>query len=801
VAEYNLIGKDFAPQDLVAKITGRAKYAEDYRAEGMLFTKLLLSPLPHARVRSIDYTDALALPGVVAILTADEVPQDDHPFEACLTNEPLYEGAPVLAVAAVDETTAANAIELIRVDFEPLPFALNPLDSLRPGGSNANLNGNVYRGRDLEELKWDQSVFDAVGPDQMPLGEAADEWEFGEGGVEAGFANADYILEETLYTQSVSHHPMEPRTAMAYWQNGKVYIHSSVQSVAQSRRGIADRLGLEFEDVVLISEFCGGGFGSKIRGSVTEVIPALLSRKAGRPVMMRVTRAEETAFGRGRPGFIGWAKMGFRQDGKMTALDLFLVQDNGPYGRQGDSGTSGDCAALTYTPETMRFRNTAVLTNTPPRAAQRGPGGTQIVSVLEPMLDRAARGLNMDRLQIRLINSPTADTQFGRAGSALTSCYAPEALRRGAELFNWAERSQQSGQRNGSKSRGVGVALSAYYGGTSGWDGLLIIRPDGRLYIHQGVGNLGTHSCIDTAKAAAEVLGVEWENCEVVFGNTSRHLPHSSTQSGSQTTHAHTRANHAVGEAMRGLLQELAALELGGSPSNYTVGGGRVYRTGAPGSGLTFAQAAERAIARGGKFSGGELPEDINEMTRNSATALAGQGLIAAAKDNYPHTARTYSFVATFLEVDVDLETGESTILDVTSVADCGTVLNPRSLAAQANGGVTQGIGIARSSKWVIDPTWGVHLSKRMEASKPPTMLDVPTTFTFEAVNLPDPQNPVGSKGIGEPPVGAGAGALICAVEDAIGGLHPSHAPVTPDKVLSIIENGCLPCGRLETHV
>lgn len=801
MAEYNLIGQSFVPQDLVAKITGRAKYAEDFRAEGMLYTKLLTSPLPHARVRSIDYSEALRLPGVVAVLTADEVPQDEFPFEACLTNEPRYEGEPILAVAAEDETTAANAIELIKVDFEPLPFALNPLESLRAGAPNAHLNGNIYRGRDLEELKWDQSVFDAAGPDQMPLGEAAEEWEFGEGGVEAGFARADYVIEETLNCHSVTHHPMEPRTAMAYWQNGKLYMHSSVQSTAQSRRGIADRLGLEFEDVVFISEYCGGGFGSKIRGSVTEVIPALLARKTGRPVMMRVTRADETAFGRARPGMLGWARMGFRRDGRMTALDLFLVQDNGPYSRQGDSGTASDVAALMYTPETMRFRNTPVLTNTPPRAAQRGPGGVQIVSMLEPMMDRAARALDLDRLQIRLVNAPTGDTRFGRLQASLTSCRAPEALRRGAELFNWAERSQRSGQRNGSKSRGVGVALSAYYGGTSGWDGLLIIRPDGKLYIHQGVGNLGTHSVMDTAKAAAEVLNVDWENCEVVWGNSTNHLPHSSTQSGSQTTHAHTRANHAVGMAMRGLLQELAALELGGSPANYVVGGGRVYRQGSPGVGLTFAQAAERAIARGGKFSGEELPEDINEMTRNSATALAGQGLIAAAKDNYPHTARTYSFVASFIEVDVDVETGEHTILDVTSVADCGTVLNPRSLTAQANGGVIQGIGIARSLKWSIDPTWGVHLAKRMEAAKPPTMLDIPTTLTFEAVNLPDPQNPVGAKGIGEPPVGAGAGALVCAIEDAIGGQHPSHQPVTPDKILSIIENGCLPCGRLETHV
>ncbi|MQA90008.1 MAG: molybdopterin-dependent oxidoreductase [Gemmatimonas sp.] len=798
MADFKLIGQSFAPQDLVAKITGRAKYAEDFRAEGMLFTKLLSSPMPHCRVRSIDYSAALELEGVVAVLTPDEVPQEEHPFEPALTNEPVYEGEPILAVAAVDEVTAANAIELIRVDYEPLPFVLNPLDSLRPGGPDANTGGNVYNGREITTLKWDQSVFDGVGPDQMPIGPGTeeDQWEYGD--LEAGFANADLVIEETLYCQSVSHHPMEPRTSMAYWQNGKLYMHGSAQSTAQARRAIADRVGVELDDVFFIAEYCGGGFGSKIRGSVLEVIPALLSRKAGRPVMMRITRAEETMMGRARPGMLGHARLGMRRDGRITALDLFLVQDNGPYSRQGDSSTSGDVSALGYTPEAMRASTVSVLTNTPPRAAQRGPGGVQIVSMLAPVVSRAARQLGVDPLQVHLVNAPNHETEFGRGPYPITSAYVTEALTQCGELFNWSERRQRSGQRNGSKVRGVGMALSPYYGGTSGWDGLVVIRPDGKLYIHQGVGNLGTHSVVDTAKAAAEALDFPWENTEVVWGHSSRHLPHSSSQSGSQTTHAHTRANWVVGEFAKTLLQELAALELGGSSSAYQVSGGRVF---GPGGSLTFAQAAERAIARGGKFDGHELPEDINDMTRTSATALAGQGLVAAAKDNLPHTARTYSFVVSMIELDLDLETGMHEILNVTSVADCGTVLNPRSLIAQGNGGVIQGIGIAQSFKWAIDPTWGVHLSKRIEATKPPTMLDIPTELIFAAVDLPDPQNPVGSKGIGEPPVGAGAGALVCAIEDAMGGQHPSHQPLTPDKILSIVENDCLPCGRLETHV
>jgi len=802
MADYKLIGQSIAPHDLIAKITGRAKYAEDYRAEGMLFTKLLASPMPHARVRRIDFSAALEMPGVVAILTADEVPPAEPGNEPLLTNEPHYEGEPILAVAAVDELTAANAIESIRIDLEPLPFVLNPLDSLRPDGPDAHLEGNVWRGMppEVARLKWPRDVFDAVGPDEMPRGEHTEEWSFGED-VDAVFARSDLVIEETLYHQSQTHHPMEPRTSMAYWQNGKLYLHCSTQSVAVTRRRVADQLGIPLDDVVLICEYCGGGFGSKAGGTQIDLLPALLARKTGRPVMMRITRAEETTFGRARQGMLGWAKMGFRRDGRLLALDLFLVQDNGPYQRMGDMLSASGTASLNYSPESMRWRAIAVLTNTPPRSAQRSPGGAQAVAMLDPMFDRAARQLGLDRLAIRMINAPGQDGTYGAERTPVTSSYAREALSRGAELFRWTERSQRSGERNGTKVRGVGVSLANYSAGTTGYDALGVIKPDGIFYIHQGIGNLGTHSVFDTARVAAELVDVPWERCQVLWGNSSRHAPHSSIQAGSQTTYAHSRANYALGEAVRAKLQELAALELGGSPQDYEVAGERVFRHSSPGTGLTLAQAAERAIARGGSFDGHELPDDIDEMTRASAAGLAGQGLVVAAHDNRPREGTTRSFVATFMEVDLDVETGQIDILDVTSVADCGTVLHPRSLIAQTNSGVIQGFGMVHSQKWAIDPAWGVHLAKRIEAAKPPTILDMPTTFTTEALGLPDPSNPIGAKGIGEAPVGAGAGALICAVEDALGGLHPTHVPLTPDKLLTLVESNCLPCGRLEMHI
>src|SRR6185436_4573023 len=224
VAE-KLVGTNYTPTDLIAKVTGRAKYAEDYRVEGMLFAKLLLSPMPHARVRSIDTRAALALPGVKAILTADDLP-DLKGAERALTNEPLYQGEPILAVAAVDELTAAEAIERIDLDLEPLPFVVDPVDSLKPGSPNARLTGNVWSAAaaagapgapprpQVQELKWTDADFAGAQPGQLPIGPVPEEWSYGD--LDAGFKEAALVLDETFVVQSTGHQPMESRTAMAF---------------------------------------------------------------------------------------------------------------------------------------------------------------------------------------------------------------------------------------------------------------------------------------------------------------------------------------------------------------------------------------------------------------------------------------------------------------------------------------------------------------------------------------------------------------------------------------------------------
>lgn len=332
-------------------------------------------------------------------------------------------------------------------------------------------------------------------------------------------------------------------------------------------------------------------------------------------------------------------------------------------------------------------------------------------------------------------------------------------------------------------------------------DGLMIIRPDGSVTIHSGVGNLGTHSVFDTAMAAAEVIGHPWDQVQVVWGNSASGLAWASSQSGSQTTHAHTRANYAAGQDAKTKLQQIAARDLGGAPADYDVANGRVFRRGAPATAMTLAQAARRAIQLGGAFDGHEKNAGLNAMTVATIDRhLVGQGLVAAARDNYGGQGAVQSTVVTMAVVEVDTETGVIEIKEMVSVGDVGTTLNPRSLAAQTSGGVYQGMSQARFESWAYDRRWGAQQRARLHDVKPFSILDIPASHVTDSVNLADTQTPVGSRGIGEPPVGAGAGVIVSAVYDAIG-RSISRTPLTPDRILNALEGGRTGYTLLQTHV
>ncbi|MBP03057.1 MAG: aldehyde oxidase [Rhodospirillaceae bacterium] len=784
---FKHIGKDFTPPDLRAKVTGKAKYSEDFRKEGMVFIKLLVSPMPNAIVRNIDSSAALKMDGVIDILTAEDVKPRAAPQTPILTNRPKFVGDPILAIAAVDETTAANALEKIQIEYEPLPFVIDPLKSLFPDGPDAHDEGNIteFYSPKIDRVKWKARDFASAGDKKLPKGRPHDEWEYGE--LNQNFENASLVLEETFVIAGHSHHSMEPRSSFAYWENGKCYLHASSQSHTFTIPQYAGLIGIEPKDLILIAEYCGGGFGSKGTGYPIATIPAYMSKKTGLPCMMRITRAEEYYLGSRRNGFQGDIKLGFNQKGRLIAADIYVVQQSGANDGFPDYRNAGGALSLVYTPEAMRWRGIPVSTNTPATGAQRGPGQNQLACVMEPLLDKAAKTLGVDRLEIREINATNNDSKYSAKRQPVSSAYLRDAIRIGAQKFDWKNKKNLSGKRNGAKAIGIGIGQAFHPAGASGFDGLLRIDTDGKIHIHTGVGNLGTFSYAATARVAAEVLGCSWDNCIIERGDTRRHLPWNLGQFGSNTSFTMSRSNYAGAMDAKQKLLEIAAEDLGGTQDDYDVGDDKVFLKEDPSQHLTFAQAAQSAIKKGGKFSGAEMSEDLHEITKASVKALAGTGLIGAAKDNIPQDKLPPALATAFMKIEVDLDTGKYEILEYVGTADCGTVIHPRGLAHQIRSGAVMGIGMAGLERIVYDPQNGLPANIGFYQSKPPSYLDVPPTMEAEFVDKPDPMNPIGARGIGEPLQGCAAAALLSAISDALDGIYFNRTPILPDMIINAV--------------
>ncbi len=787
---YKLIGKDFTPPDLHAKVTGKANYSEDFRADGMVFLKTLPSPMPHAEIKSIDVSKAKKMPGVVGVLLPSEVKQPKDAGHAILSSYPVFVGQPILAIAAKTEEQAEDAIEAVKLDLKPLPFCINPLDSLKPGSPNANKKGNVANRRKikLHQIKWSGKDFALAGDDKLPMGKPAFEWSYGD--LEAGFKKAKVVIEESFVTAANAHHAMEPRSAAAYWSNGKCHVWGSTQSSSFAVPSLAKYIGISPAKLSMVSEFCGGGFGGKAYAYPIMALPALMSKKLnGRPVMMRISRQEEFYNGSARAGFQGWIKMGFTSEGRAVAVDSFVVQDNGSTTGFWDFQNFGNATSVILQPESMRFRGIPVLTNTPPKGAQRGPGENQTANILEPIIDKAARKLGIDRLAIRLANAPGGGRK-GKIGAKqvpLTSAYLYEGLKQGAKKFNYEARVKKAGKQANGKIRSVGIGQAYHAAGYNGWDGMVRITPDGKLHIHTGVGNLGTYSYAATSRVAAEVLGYDWNNTVIERGGTLKAMPFNIGQFGSNTSFTMTRTNYAAAMDAKQKLLEIGSIMLGGKPSDYKLSEEKIVRkNGGPGY-ISFGLAAQKAISLGGKFDGHEVDKALKGLTKMAVKQIVGTGLIAAAKDKLPKKGIVPALAAAFIEIELDPETGYVEVLDYLGIADVGQVLHPQGLDAQIRGGAVMGFGLAATERYIYDPAYGHSNATGFYQAKPPTYLDVPTKLGSHPVEgAHDPQNPVGAKGIGEPIQGSASSAYLSAVSDALGGHLFNRVPVVADMVVNL---------------
>lgn len=789
------IGKDFVPPDVEGKVTGDAKYAEDFRREGMVFARLLTSPMASARIVSIDASAALRMDGVVGIITADDLPPSAPPANPMLASEYVtYIGQPILAIAAISEHIAENALAQIEVEFERRDFVTDPLDSLVEGGPDAYPEGNAMvltapEGDEntalvgeIQPVKWPASEIERLRQGQEPRDTTFTAgWEYGE--LEAEFAKCDVVVEESFVTAGTPHHCMEPRTSMVYWENGKCYFHASTQSQSSVNNGLAAMLGIDPADLCVINENTGGGFGSKGTSYPTMGISGNLSRLLNRPVQLRITREEEFYLGVGRPGMQGWIKVGSMADGSVAAVDLIIISDGGPTGQNSASSSAGHISVL-FQPDAMRLRNIPVFTNTAPRGAQRGPGQNEMAAALAPIMDKAANQLGMDRVAFRRLNAANSDSGIYEAQGPVTSAFMREAIDKGAEMFDWQAKNAQP-RRRGNKLVGIGVGQGYHGAGGYGYDGLLRILPSGRIVIHSGVGNLGTYSYASTSRTVAEVLQADWDNCEIVNARTDRHLPHSSTQGGSNTIFTHSRANYAAAMDALNKLKEIAAGEFGGTVEEYSIAEERVFRTDDSTKGMTYGEAAQKAMELGGRYTGAEMPEDLNPITQRAVAGIEGTGLIGVAKDNLERKGTPPGEIIGFVEIEIDADTGKIEVMDYLAVADCGTVMHPQGFSQQMNGGGVWGIGMAAYERHVYDPQNGLPANLGLYQAKLPTMMDVPAHMVSAAADVPDPFNPMGGRGIGEPSQGCAVAAMTSAIADALEGHLFNRVPVTPDMIVN----------------
>ena len=286
----------------------------------------------------------------------------------------------------------------------------------------------------------------------------------------------------------------------------------------------------------------------------------------------------------------------------------------------------------------------------------------------------------------------------------MTSAFLKEALDKGAAMFNWEEKKKQSGQKNGNKVIGIGIGQGYHSAGSNGFDGLMRITPDGKLHVHTGVGNLGTYSHSATARVAADLLNVAWENVIIERGDSRLGLPWNRPQAGSLTASTESRTKYVAAMDLKDKLLDIAAQMLGGATGDYELGHEKVVSKADASKSISYAQAAQKAIELGGKYSAKEVPADINPVTKDGVAMIAGTGLVGVAKDNLPRVGVTPGLTVTFAEIELDTETGKFKILDMLCVADCGTVLHPQGLAHQIRGGNVMGIGMAMLERHVYDP-------------------------------------------------------------------------------------------------
>ena len=523
------VGHPTSRIDAEKRVTGAATYTGDLRLPGMLYARVLRSPHPHARIRHIDLARAQALPGVKAILTRENCDviwaSGDMRNKRYLFNNPVrFAGDAVAAVAAIDRHTAEQATRLIEVDFETLQFVLDPEDALQPGAPEIQPGGYL-----------------------SPTARGAREPEtYRRGDIEQGLGAADRVFEDHYTSPHINNAQLEPRVAIAQWEADRLTVFTPTQGISNCHTEIARDLELPPEKVRVICQFMGGGFGNKNQDHDFELMAALLAKSAGAPVKLEFTRKEDFLSVHGRWPTKQYYKVGVRNDGSLTAIQLRGYSGMGPY-RKGTGGIAGIDIYQCPNVERMVY---PTYTNKAVAANLRGPDYPQGVFGIESLMDDIAYALKMDPEEFRLKNMTRKfQDQLPYTSNGLEDC-----ILRGAETFEWKKRWHAPNEGSGPLKRGAGMAMGSFASALGRSSAVIELDSSGIYHLHVGVTDIGTAAKTTMALIAAEELGVPLEKIDVIWGDTAR-CPYSVGESGSRTT---THTGWAVIEAAKDLKRQIA---------------------------------------------------------------------------------------------------------------------------------------------------------------------------------------------------------------------------------------------------
>ncbi len=715
-----IVGGTVARVDALAKVTGQAKYTYDISRPGMLYARILRSTHAAAKIKKIDTRRAESHPAVKAI-------------EVLPVKKVIFAGQELVAVAATSARAADDALRLIEVEYELLPFVWNVEQAMLPGAPQvheANVDEKASEGELPGERRQGAIKGNVRGPQVRERGD-----------ITKGFAEADVIVEATFKTQVQLHSALETHGIVAEWQGDKLTVWASTQGIFSVRDELADIFQIPRSNVRVITEHMGGGFGAKFGAGVYGMLAAKLARKAAAPVKLMLTRKDEQIASGNRPNSIQKLKLGATKDGVLTAMHLI---SHGTGGIAGGAGTAGPLQSI-YTCPNKRTEESDVFINAGPSAAMRAPGHPQGVFALESCMDMLAEKLSIDPLQFRLKNDrhPVRIAEFER----------------GAAMIGWERRNPKPGAGTGAIRRGIGLAASVWYNtGRAGSACRIVIHHDASVEVFSGCQDLGTGIRTVIVQIVAEELGIPMKAIKLYFGDTS--YPFGPASGGSSTTPSLSPAVRAAAVSARERLAELIREPLGvAADAEIVAADGKLFVKSNPSKSIDFRKAAAR------------IPGDkLEVMGERKSNYKAFNDLIAGVQ---------------FAEVEVDIETGKIKVVKIVAVHDCGRVMNRLTLRSQINGGIIQGLSYALYEDRVLDPQTGRTLNPNLEQYKIAGSLDMPEIESF-VIDVYNGSNNTGTLGIGEPATIPTAAAIANAVYNAIGA-RIYELPITPARVLEAL--------------